>query len=35
IEFVETEAAHSERRGALTKSYLGGVVFELVHNASS
>src|SRR5206468_153572 len=24
IEFVETEAAHSERRGAITKTYLGG-----------
>jgi 4-hydroxyphenylpyruvate dioxygenase len=31
IEFVETEAAHTERRGAITKTYLGGVVFELVH----
>jgi 4-hydroxyphenylpyruvate dioxygenase len=32
IEFVETEAAHTEKRGAITKSYLGGVVFELVHS---
>jgi 4-hydroxyphenylpyruvate dioxygenase len=32
MEFVETGAAHSERRGAITKSYLGGVVFELVHS---
>lgn len=32
MEFVETEAAHSERRGALTRTYLGGVVFELVHS---
>jgi len=32
IEFVETEAAHTEQRGALTKTYLGGVVFELVHS---
>ena len=32
MEFVETEAAHTERRGAITKSYLGGVVFELVHS---
>ena len=32
IEFVETEAAHTERRGALTKTYLGSVVFELVHS---
>jgi 4-hydroxyphenylpyruvate dioxygenase len=33
IEFVETEAAHTERRGAITKTYLGSVVFELVHSA--
>lgn len=32
MEFVETEAAHTEKRGALTKTYLGGVVFELVHS---
>ncbi|HEY1228652.1 MAG TPA: VOC family protein [Ramlibacter sp.] len=32
MEFVETEAAHTERRGALTKSDLGSVVFELVHS---
>ncbi len=32
IEFVETEAAHTERRGALTRTYLGSVVFELVHS---
>lgn len=31
MEFVETEAAHTERRGAITRTYLGGVVFELVH----
>ena len=30
IEFVESEAAHTERRGAITKTYLGSVVFELV-----
>jgi 4-hydroxyphenylpyruvate dioxygenase len=35
VEFVETEAAHTERRGAITKTYLGGVVFELVHSESS
>jgi 4-hydroxyphenylpyruvate dioxygenase len=34
IEFVETEAAHTERRGAITRTYLGGVVFELVHDGS-
>ena len=32
MEFVETRAAHTERRGALTKTYLGSVVFELVHS---
>ena len=32
VEFVETQAAHSERRGAITKTYLGSVVFELVHS---
>lgn len=30
VEFVETAAAHTERRGAITKTYLGSVVFELV-----
>jgi 4-hydroxyphenylpyruvate dioxygenase len=34
MEFVETAAAHTERRGAITKTYLGGVVFELVHNGA-
>jgi 4-hydroxyphenylpyruvate dioxygenase len=32
IEFVESEAAHTEKKGALTKTYLGSVVFELVHS---
>ncbi len=32
MEFVETEAAHTERRGAITRTYLGSVVFELVHS---
>jgi 4-hydroxyphenylpyruvate dioxygenase len=32
MEFVETEAAHSDRRGAITRTYLGGVLFELVHS---
>ncbi len=32
MEFVETAAAHTEQRGAITKTYLGGVVFELVHS---
>ena len=33
VEFVETAAAHTERRGAITKTYLGSVVFELVHSS--
>jgi 4-hydroxyphenylpyruvate dioxygenase len=33
MEFVESQAAHSEQRGAITKTYLGSVVFELVHSA--
>ena len=32
IEFVETAAAHTEQRGAISKTYLGSVVFELVLN---
>lgn len=32
MEFVESQAAHTEQRGALTKTYLGSVVFELVHS---
>lgn len=32
VEFVETVAAHTEQRGAITKTYLGSVVFELVHS---
>jgi 4-hydroxyphenylpyruvate dioxygenase len=32
MEFVETDAAHTERRGALSKTYLGGVAFELVQS---
>jgi 4-hydroxyphenylpyruvate dioxygenase len=32
MEFVETAATHTEQRGALTKTYLGSVVFELVHS---
>jgi len=35
MEFVETEGAHTERRGAITRTYLGGVVFELVHSVRS
>jgi 4-hydroxyphenylpyruvate dioxygenase len=32
VEFVESNAVHASERGALTKSYLGGVMFELVHS---
>ena len=33
VEFVESSDLHSGARGALTKSWLGGVMFELVHDA--
>jgi 4-hydroxyphenylpyruvate dioxygenase len=32
VAFVESHDVHSETRGALTQSYLGGVMFELVHD---
>lgn len=32
VTFVESHDVHSEARGALTQSYLGGVMFELVHD---
>lgn len=32
IEFVESTVAHTQERGAITKSYLGSAVFELVHS---
>lgn len=32
MEFVETPAAHTEPRGAISKTYLGSVAFELVHS---
>ena len=32
VDFVESKGVHSEARGALTQSYLGGVMFELVHD---
>ncbi|QJW84277.1 4-hydroxyphenylpyruvate dioxygenase [Ramlibacter terrae] len=35
MEFVESEAAHSGQRGAITKTYPGGVVFELVHSEAA
>jgi 4-hydroxyphenylpyruvate dioxygenase len=31
IEFFETDLTHTETRGALTRTYLGSVLFELVH----
>jgi len=31
VEFVASEKVHASERGALTKSVLGGVMFELVH----
>ena len=30
--FVESDGVHSDPRGALTQGYLGGVMFELVHD---
>ena len=32
VEFNETRAAHTEARGALTRTWLGSVMFELVHS---
>jgi len=32
VSFVESQGVHSDTRGALTQSYLGGVMFELVHD---
>ena len=32
MEFIETPAAHTESRGAITKTYLGSILFELVHS---
>jgi 4-hydroxyphenylpyruvate dioxygenase len=31
VQFVETERLHVQTRGALTRSWLGGLMFELVH----
>lgn len=33
VEFVESRGVHTEGRGALTKTWLGSVTFELVQNA--
>ena len=35
VEFVESSGLHTEDRGALTKTWLGGVMFELVHDDRS
>ncbi|RYZ03820.1 MAG: 4-hydroxyphenylpyruvate dioxygenase, partial [Comamonadaceae bacterium] len=35
MEFVESAAAHTERRGAISKTWLGGVSFELVHDGGT
>ncbi|HTR58827.1 MAG TPA: VOC family protein [Casimicrobiaceae bacterium] len=32
VEFLASEAVHASERGALTKAYLGSVMFELVHS---
>ncbi len=32
VGFVESQGVHSDPRGALTQGYLGGVMFELVHD---
>jgi 4-hydroxyphenylpyruvate dioxygenase len=34
VEFVESSELHTESRGALTKSWLGGVMFELVRSST-
>jgi len=35
VEFVASDTVHATDRGALTKPYLGSVMFELVHSESS
>jgi len=35
VEFIESSDLHTGTRGALTKSWLGGVMFELVHDDRS
>jgi 4-hydroxyphenylpyruvate dioxygenase len=32
VEFVESRGVHTEDRGALTRTWMGSVSFELVHN---
>lgn len=34
VEFVDTEDVRASERGAITRSWLGGVMFELVHDAA-
>jgi 4-hydroxyphenylpyruvate dioxygenase len=33
VEFVEGADVHTESRGAITRNWLGGVMFELVQDA--
>jgi 4-hydroxyphenylpyruvate dioxygenase len=33
VQFVDTATLHVQPRGALTQSWLGGLMFELVHHA--
>jgi 4-hydroxyphenylpyruvate dioxygenase len=35
VGFVESQGVHTDARGALTQGYLGGVMFELVHNGKA
>jgi 4-hydroxyphenylpyruvate dioxygenase len=35
VEFVESNEVHAEVRGAITKTYLGSVMFELVQSQKS
>ena len=35
VGFVESKGVHTETRGALTQSYLGGAMFELVHHVDA
>jgi 4-hydroxyphenylpyruvate dioxygenase len=35
VQFIETPRVHVEARGALTQSWLGGLMFELVHQSPS
>jgi 4-hydroxyphenylpyruvate dioxygenase len=35
VEFVESRGVHTEDRGALTRTWMGSVSFELVHDDRS